>query len=178
MKHIEYKIFTEFKYEEEEKWINEKAAKGENLTGIGFCRYVFEDGKPGEYIYRLEMLEHFPSHYKSKEYLDFLEETGVEFVGSILNWVYLRKKASEGQFEIYSDLNSKIKHHSRIVKLINSLILLQLIVTLPNIVLSFTGNPINNIYILNLGIAALLFIGNKSLKQKIEKLEKEKTYRE
>ena len=178
MKHTEYKIFTEFKYEEEEKWINEKALKGENLTDIGFCRYVFEEGKPGEYIYRLEMLEHFPNHYKSREYLRFLEETGVEYVGSILNWVYLRKKASEGPFEIYSDLNSKIKHYKRIINLVNSLILLQVIVSVPNIILSFTGNPINNVYILNLSIAVLLLLGNRSLKEKVNKLEKEKTYRE
>ena len=178
MKHTEYKIFTEFKYEEEEKWINEKAAKGENLTDIGFCRYVFEDGKPGEYIYRLEMLEHFPNHYKSREYLQFLEETGVEFVGSILNWVYLRKKASEGTFEIYSDLDSKIKHYTRIINLVNWLILLQIFVSIPNIMLSFTGNSINNICILNIILAVLLFIGNKSLKQKIKELEKEKSYRE
>lgn len=175
MKHTEYKIFTEFKFEEEEKWINEKAAKGENLTDIGFFRYAFEDGDPGEYIYRLEMLEHFPNHYKSREYLLFLEETGVEFVGSILNWVYLRKKASEGPFEIYSDIDSKIKHYKRIVNLVNSLILLQVIVSIPNIILSFTENhSINNIYILNLILAVLFLIGNRSIKQKIKKLEKEK----
>lgn len=178
MKHTEYKVFTEFKYEEEEKWINEKALNGQNLTDIGFCRYVFEDGEPGEYIYRLEMLEHFPNHYKSREYLLFLEETGVEFVGSILNWVYLRKKASEGPFEIYSDLDSKIKHYTRIINLVNWLILLQIIVSIPNIILSFSGNSINNVYMLNLFLAMLFFIGNRSYKKKIKKLEKEKSYRE
>jgi len=178
MKHTEYKIFTEFQYEKEEDWINDKALKGENLTDIGFCRYVFEDGEPGKYIYRLELLEHFPNHYKSREYLNFLEDTGVEFVGSILNWGYLRKKASEGPFEIYSDLNSKIKHYKRIINLVNVLILLQIIVSIPNIIFSLTGSTLNNVYILNLIIAAILFIGNRSYQKKVNQIEKEKTYRE
>lgn len=178
MKHTEYKIFTIFNYEEEEKWINEKAAKGEYLTDVGFCRYVFEDGKPGEYIYRLEMLNEFPDHYKSVEYLRFLEDTGVEHVASILKWVYLRKKASDGTFDIYSDLDSKINHYNRIINFANILIFIQVIVSIPNIICSLSGGILNRVCIINLLLATLFYLGNQKLKKKVEKLEKEKSYRE
>ncbi len=178
MKHTEYKIFTIFNYEEEEKWLNEKSENGEHLTDVGFCRYVFEDGEPGKYIYRLEMLDNFPNHYKSREYLEFLEETGVEYIASILKWVYLRKKASEGTFDIYSDVDSKIRHYERIINLADILIFLQLIVSIPNLIAILMGSYINNVCFINLTIAALIFIANKSLKNKVSKLKKEKIYRE
>jgi hypothetical protein len=178
VKHIEYKIFTIFNFEEEERWLNEKSANGEHLTDVGFCRYVFKDGEPGEYIYRLEMLDKSPSHYSSVKYLQFLEETGAEHIASILKWVYLRKKASDGPFDIYSDIDSKIKHYERIINLANILIIIQLICSIPNLVLSLTGNYSSNLYFINLILAALLFFANKSLIKKVDKLKKERVYRE
>lgn len=178
MKHVEYKIFTIFQFEDEERWLNEKSAKGEQLTDVGVCRYVFEDGEPGKYIYRLEMLENFPNHYKSREYLKFLEETGVEHIGSVLKWVYLRKKASDGPFDIYSDIDSKIKHYERIINLANLLVLTQLLVSIPNVICTLFGNTFNRVYLINLIVAAIFYIANRSLKDKVNKLKKEKIYRE
>ena len=178
MKHVEYKIFTIFNHEAEEKWLNEKAAKGEFLTDVGFCRYVFEDDEPGKYVYRLEMLDEFPNHYKSVEYLKFLEETGIEHVASILKWVYLRKKSSEGAFDIYSDIESRIIHYKRIINLANILIFIQLIVGVPSLIFSLTLAHDSSMYLVNLIITILFLIGNKSLKEKVSKLEKEKLYRE
>lgn len=178
MKHVEYKFFTIFNYEDEERWLNEKSANGEHLTDVGFCRYVFEEGEHGKYIYRLEMLERSPSHYRSVEYLRFLEETGVEHIASFLKWVYLRKKASDGPFDIYSDIDSKIKHYQRIINLADMLIILQLICGIPNMLCNLMGGYTTNTYFLNLILAALLFIANKSLKTKVDNLKKEKIYRE
>ncbi len=179
MKHSEYKVFTIFNFEDEEKWLNEKSANGEHLTDVRFCKYIFEDGEPGKYIYRLEMLEEYPNHYKSVEYIRFLEETGVEHIASILKWVYLRKKASDGPFDLYSDIDSKIKHYERIINLANILIIIQLLISIPNIIIhGLMGNFINSVYILNLTIAGVFFIANQSLKSKVDKLKKEKIYRE
>ena len=178
MKHVEYKIFTIFQFEDEERWLNEKSAKGEQLTDVGVCRYVFEDGEPGKYIYRLEMLENFPNHYKSREYLKFLEETGVEHIGSVLKWVYLRKKASDGPFDIYSDIDSKIKQYERIINLANLLVLTQLLVSIPNVICTLFGNTFNRVYLINLIVAAIFYIAKRSVKDKVNKLKKEKIYRE
>src|SRR5690625_1824528 len=93
-------------YEKEEAWLNKMAAQGWHCVDYIFGRYTFEKGKPGEYIYRLQLIEHHYTHAKSADYLEFLEETGVEFIASHIRWVYLRKKAEDGPFELFSDKES------------------------------------------------------------------------
>lgn len=121
MKHVVYKLFWAWDFEQEEKWLNEMAAKGLLLTDVGVCRYVFQEGAPGEYQYHLEWLQHFPSHPESRAYIQFVEETGAEHVGSFKKWVYFRKKAAEGAFSLFSDLDSRITHFRRITRLIGFL---------------------------------------------------------
>ncbi len=115
MRHVVYKFFTIGAYEKEEKWLNEMSARGLQLIAANGIRMEFEEGGRGEYVYRLELLPHLPSHPESVMYLRFLEETGVEQVASYHRWVYLRRKAGEGAFEVYSDLESKIAHCGRII---------------------------------------------------------------
>ncbi|NLW12360.1 MAG: DUF2812 domain-containing protein [Clostridiaceae bacterium] len=114
-------------YEHEEKWLNKMAAKGYNLIRCAFGRYYFEKGSPGGYIYRLEFLDELPDHPDSSAYLEFLSETGVEHVASNDRWIYVRRRSELGDFEIYSDLDSKINHHKRISQML-------LIIVIPNIV--------------------------------------------
>lgn len=131
MRHVVYKYFSIGAYEKEEKWLNEMSAKGMQLVDVSFgIRYVFEEGMNGEYIYRLELLENLPSNVESIAYLRFLEETGVEHIASYLRWVYLRKKASDGDFEIYSDNDSKIKHYKRICTFANVISILELVMAI------------------------------------------------
>lgn len=117
MKHVVYKVFFLWDFEKEEKWLNEMAAKGLMLTDVGFCRYVFEEGTPGEYQYHLGWLPHFPGHAESRAYIRFVEDTGAEHVGSFKKWVYFRKKTAEGPFNLYSDLDSRISHFRRVTGL-------------------------------------------------------------
>jgi hypothetical protein len=106
-----------FDYEKEEKWLNEMAAKGLAMTSYTFCHYTFEDCIPSEYIYRIELLEHSVNHPESIQYIKFLAENGVEHIDTYFRWVYFRKKATDGNFKIYSDLTSQIKHYQRISKI-------------------------------------------------------------
>jgi len=112
MKTKHLKVFMD--YEKEEKWLNEMAVKGFAMTSFNFLYYTFEDCVPGEYIYRIELLEHRDSHPESLRYIRFLEESGVEHVDTYNTWVYFRKKTADGDFNIYSDLNSRIKHYKRV----------------------------------------------------------------
>jgi hypothetical protein len=114
MKHIVRKAYID--YEKEEKWLNEMVSKGLALTNYAWCKYTFEDTEKGEYIYRIELLKELPSHPESMKYLKFLEETGIECVAKYMRWVYLRKKSSDGEFELYTDTDSKIDHYSNISK--------------------------------------------------------------
>jgi len=77
-------------------------------------RYVFEETEPGEYIYRIQLLEHWANHPQSRKYIDFVESTGAECVATYMRWAYFRKKAADGPFELYSDIPSMIRHYRMI----------------------------------------------------------------
>lgn len=112
------KWFWVWDFDKEEAWLNEMAAKGLTLVSVGFCRYDFEETLPGEYGVRLELLENVPTVPESEKYIEFVESTGAECVGSWLRWVYFRKKKVDGEFELFSDFDSKIKHLTRIINFI------------------------------------------------------------
>ena len=117
MRKVIKKVFMAWEYEKEEKWLNEMAAKGLALVDYSIFRYSFEPCEPGEYTFKIQLLEHNPNHPESEQYIRFMEETGAEQVASYLNWVYFRKKTAEGPFEIFSDIESKLKHYI-LIKLI------------------------------------------------------------
>jgi hypothetical protein len=60
MKHIVWKAYWNF--EKEEKYLNEMSSKGLALTDYSWCRYVFEEAPRGEWVYRIELLENYPTH--------------------------------------------------------------------------------------------------------------------
>ncbi|MCL2342954.1 MAG: DUF2812 domain-containing protein [Firmicutes bacterium] len=141
----QWKFFAD--YEKEEKWLNEKVAKGFAMMHYNFCHYTFEDCVPGEYIYRIELLKNRVTHPDSVKYIHFMEDSGAEQVASYLNWVYFRKKAADGPFEIFSDIESRIAHYQRIVGLwiaIGCLILFAVLMQIPAMIdLSVNNLPLS-----------------------------------
>ena len=111
------KWFWVWNFDKEEKWLNEMAAKGLALVGVGFAKYEFEESLPGEYAVHFELLQHSKSHPESENYIRFIEETGAEQVGNYLRWVYFRKKTADGPFALFSDNASRITHLKRIIGL-------------------------------------------------------------
>ncbi len=132
MKHIVWKAYWDF--EKEEKWLNEMAAKGMALSDYSWCRYVFTEAPDNEYTYRIQLLRHKPDHPESIAYIRFMEESGVEFVASYWYWIFLRKKSSDGSFDIFSDIDSRIDHYKRISIFLGSIGALNLFVFLMGIV--------------------------------------------
>ena len=119
MRKVVHRIFMAWEYKKEEDWLNEMAAGGWNLVDTSFCRYTFEEGSPGEYQYRLELMAHGRKSQQGMEYIRFMEETGAEHIATWFNgWTYFRKKAADGPFEIFSDLDSQIKHLKRIARIL------------------------------------------------------------
>ena len=110
MKKTIRKIFWMWEFDKEEKWLNEMSAKGLQLSSVGFCKYTFNLGSPNEYTYRLEMLKHWPSHPETATYINFLEDTGAEHIYTLSCWAYFRKKSEEIGFELFSDIDSRIRH--------------------------------------------------------------------
>ena len=164
------KWFWVWDFDKEEQWLNEMAAQGLALVGVGFCKYEFEACEPGEYQVRLELLENQPSHTESQKYIGFIEETGAEQVGRFLRWVYFRKKTADGPFDLFSDLASRIKHLKRITALILPISLVNLAIGLNA---AGTGIGIAKVGYLNLVIGVLGSIGGWKLAKKCKRLESE-----
>lgn len=106
------KWFWVWDFDKEERWLNEMALQGWVLDGVGWCTYYFKKCEPGEYTVRLEM------HPSDDAYVNFMEDTGAEYVGRMVMWIYFRKKAADGAFDLFSDIDSKIAHLDRIGKML------------------------------------------------------------
>ena len=168
------KFFWAWDFDKEEAWLNEMAAKGLCLVSVGYCRYDFEDCLPGEYSIRLELLKNKPSHPESVQYVEFLEETGAEHVGSYLNWVYLRKRKADGEFELFSDNESRISHLTRIIRMILALAIMNLCAGFYNITLLFAWDSgVSSLGFINLALGIFCLLGVWKLHKKRKHLQEE-----
>ncbi len=178
MLQTKYRVYFVWSHDKEEKWLNEMSKKGLHLVKTGFCKYVFEENQEKQYIYRLELLKQNIKQDEKESYLDFLRETGVEQVGQYFNWVYFRKQYDEKEFEMFSDLDSKISHYNRMITLL-------MILFAPNML--FLVNSINNrnshplsifTIILHLLIVIVSLYGTLKLVTKVSKLKTERNIME
>ena len=104
-----------FDKDEEEVWINDYARQGWAMVGFFAGLVTFVPCEPGEYIYQIDLLPGSGLRADDYEgYREFMEETGVEVVERWARWVYLRKRAVDGPFEIYSDAASLAAMYRRI----------------------------------------------------------------
>lgn len=157
------KWFRVWDFDKEERWLNEMALSGWVLTGVGWSTYHFAACEKGEYTIRLEMHEH------DQAYLDFMAETGAEYIGRIAQWIYFRKRSELGAFDLFSDIDSRIAHLDRIGKML-------LIIGLANLCCGL-AMP-NYITQINLLCCALLMYALGRIRGKKEALEKERLLRE
>ena len=105
-----WNFFTIAQWEEEEQWLNEMARNGYNLIGVKcFVRYIFEQGTPGEYIYKLDLPDNLEHGMDDKAYCNFLAECGIDVVCKQKQWLFLRKKAADGPFNEQGDMFAKLK---------------------------------------------------------------------
>ncbi len=158
--------FWVWQFEREEEWLNEMAASGWVLESVGFCRYTFVRCEPGTYAVRTEM------HPYDDQYIKFMEETGAEYVGRMMMWIYFRKKTVEGSFDLFSDIDSRIRHLDKIGKMLSVIGGANLLIGLMNSV-----NPRTYGWI-NLLCATLLMYALGRIHGKKEALERERTLHE
>lgn len=170
MKQVIRKLFIDF--EQEERWLNQMESRGLHFIDYTIGRYLFEEGTPGEYIYRIELLDNWHSNPESRAYIRFMEESGVECVSVYTRWVYFRKKASEGPFDLYSDVESRIGHYKRVLWLAGVVGGMNLVIGLSNLRLS------NYISLFNIGLACLLAPMVIRIWKKVRKLQAEKLIHE
>ena len=97
-----FKLFFVWDFEKEERWLNEMAQEGWVLDNTGFSFYTF------------------------------VKELGAEYIGGCVNWVYFRRKAELGSFELLSDIDSHLTHLSRIDRMLSLICLANLIIGVTN----------------------------------------------
>lgn len=172
-----HKWFWAWDYDKEEKWLNQMSAKGFSLVAVGYCTYIFEECTEGDYEIRLELLENVPSHAKSQTYIQFLEDTGVEYLGSVMRWAYFRKLKSNGEFALYSDYHSRIAHFNRMLLLLGMIAALELYLGFYNLWLYYGMHAtVYNLAggVLTLALGLLIGFGFFRINEKKRVLIKEK----
>ena len=109
-----WRFWTIAEYEQEEQWINEMARDGWALTAVGFCRFSFRRARPGEFIYKLDMVERTTQDEVKESYFNFLTECGIRIVGEYKDWIYLQKRAADGPFDMKNDTYAKLRKVNKI----------------------------------------------------------------
>lgn len=102
-----------FDKDKEIEWLNQMALDGYAMTGFFAGVYTFEPCEKGEWQYQIDIGNGFFG--VKKEYSDFMEEMGIEIVQCWGPWVILRRKAAEGEFELFSDVDSRIEQYKKIL---------------------------------------------------------------
>ena len=152
-----------WEFDKEERWLNTMAQQGWVLDKLGFCRYEFIPCEPGAYTVRLDMREHDEAD------LSFMADTGAEYVGRMMKWIYFRKKTEDGPFELFSDLESRISYLDKMCRLLRGVGLANLLIGLANSI-----NPYAALGWVNLLCATLLMYALGRIEGKKEALEKDR----
>ena len=163
------KWFFVWDFEKEERWLDDMAKQGWVLDGVGFGKYRFVPCEPGAYAVRLEMLNWLPRSEEGRKYIGFVEETGAEFVASYMRWVYFRKKVADGPFDLFSDIDSRVRHLDAIIKLVGG-------VGLANLAIGV--GSLKTLGWINFACAALMAYCAWRLNRKKERLQEERKLHE
>lgn len=109
----------------EEDWLREMCLNGWAFKKFFLGFYTFEKCTPGEYNYQIDILNNWNGD--KDDYASFMHDTGIEVIGQWWRWVYLQKKASDGPFEMYTDLESKITQYNKIKNFFRVALVLEVI---------------------------------------------------
>ncbi len=154
-----------------ENWLNNMCGQGWAMKKffLGFC--TFEPCEKGEYTYRVDLLQNWKGN--KDDYVSFMEESGVEYAGQWYRWVWLRKKAADGIFELYSDAESLIQQYMRIKRFFIIGFILEMLCGMVEVSSFSTGiNGKNAIAAVFIFLLAIIFL-NVAVKynRKIKKLK-------
>ena len=75
----------------------------------------------------------------SGDYRDFMREMGVEIVCLWGPWVILRKRAEEGPFVLYTDVESSIEHYQKIKKMLKIVVILEIVCIILEVIAAAGG---------------------------------------
>ena len=142
--------------DKELRWLQELLNQGWALTHFAMGVYTFEPCRPGEYIYQIDLLKDVGDY---ENYKAFMEDSGVEVVCRWLRWVYVRKRAEDGPFALYSDTESLVAYYGSIRKFFLPLAIMELIFAAVEIFAAVgSGEPVFGVVAILLAAMAVIFL--------------------
>ncbi len=120
---IRYRIYLD--KDAETAWLNQMAADGWALRRFFAGFYDFETCKNGEYVYQVDFGDRLFA--VSSDYRELMQDAGIEIVQTWGYWVILRKKASAGKFELYTDVASSIEHYKKIRRMFKGVTIVEML---------------------------------------------------
>ena len=120
---IKFRLY--YDKDKETLWLNEMADQGYAMTGFFAGFYTFEKCEPGEYRYQVDFSEKLFA--LGTDYREFMKEMNIEIVQQWFFWIILRKTASEGEFQLYTDIDSSIAHYKKIRTLFKAAAIFEMI---------------------------------------------------
>lgn len=175
-----FRPYTAWQYEEEEGWMNEMAAKGWALERTNGFVHHFRRCEPGAWILRLDRPAFTMSSPEGQEYLAMLHDCGAEWVGGVNGWIYLRRRADLGEFELYSDLAGKEHLLLRARSQMLFVLALALVGWLGSLMLAFCGREAFMVFypVIYLSIPIAVVYGLTQLNRRLKVLRRERQLHE
>ena len=133
-----------FDKDKEIEWLNQMAAEGWGMTGFAAGFYNFEKCDKGKWNYQIDFGDKLFA--VSDEYREFMEDTGAEIVQTWAYWVFLRKPASEGKFELYTDVDSSLEHYMKIRKFFKIVTIIEIICFFTEILAAINGFHVGYVF--------------------------------
>lgn len=156
---IKFRLY--FDKDAETEWVNSMAKEGYAMTGFFAGFFNFEKCDKGKWSYQIDFGDRFFA--VSDEYREFMEEAGVEIVQTWGPWIILRKPASEGKFELYTDVDSSIEHYTKIRTMLRVVTAIELICFLLETLAAINGVRLGYIFAI-LFAAVLITLTNAVMK--------------
>ena len=159
--------------DKETTWLNEMAATGYALKSFFAGFYKFEKCEPGEYVYQIDFGSQMYS--VSDDYREFMAENNIEIVCLWGYWIILRKRANEGEFVLYTDVDSSIEHYTKILKMFKVVTILELICFLVEVLGAMNGAAVGVFGMIIIGILVIAMMrATLSTKRTINELKERK----
>ena len=154
---VKFKLFLD--KDEEVKFLNEEAQKGNAFKKFFLGFYFFDKTEENKYVYDIDLLSKV-NEYNS--YKAFMKEMNVEVIMRWFLWVYVKSKNTTKGFELYSDLDSKIEHYKKIKKFFFLAFIIELVCLCFEIIVPLISKrmlTINAIFISTIAIFAIVVFG-------------------
>ena len=126
-----------FDKDKETEWLNRMADNGYAMVSFFAGFYNFVPCEKGEWQYQIDIGNGFFN--VNKNYSEFMEDMGIEIVQAWGPWVIIRRKKQEGEFSLYTDVDSRIGQYQKILLMFKIVTGIELLCLVYSLYIASTG---------------------------------------